>query len=674
MKYSHLIGFIIFLFGITSCKVEKKIDIKIIEVSYDLESFNDIMFESENGPEINGTINKTNKYARSGEYSVELYSGKKQFALHYTYSPIELGDEIIVSIWRRKNKSNFGVLYISTGESGKHYKRESVKTEGDWELLEKRIKIQRELSDNQLNIYVWNPKPQKVYFDDLNIKIIKNGGYSVVNHPDLQQVQINISTKNINQILVKREEALKSKVLITNDDDWVKANISWDGDTKKCKIRLKGDWTDHLVGEKWSYRVNISGDKKTNGLSRFSIQNPLSRNYLSEWFSHQIFISENVLTTKYEFINLKINNEVKGLFSMEEHFTDELLIAQDRKEGVIIKFDEGPMWQFRSEKRPNIDGSPIWYQSAEIIPFGTKKILNDDKLYHEYLKARDLLHQFQFGTGKINQIFDLDKMAKFLALIDVFNAYHGLIWHNLRFYYNPESKKLEPIAYDLFTEHDPKEEFIPGFMGMNFLNDKNKDLYFEFQLLYSNKDFIDKYIGYLDKYTSPNFLESQLNNNKSKIKFYEKEILKEYRFYRFDPSFYIDNARIIRDELPEFKANAYKLLDLKRTSANNIDPEKYNFDPVKNASLKVYSSIKNNNVIIQYRNFYYKPIEIKGYIVAKDTLYPENNIYLSAYKNKNVIETTISNPVFLIDKVIYQVVGEDSLYNQNVSRHRAPQL
>ena len=672
MKYSIFTAIIVTLFGITSCIPEKDTGVYIVENYFDLESFSRKKFGSENGAEISGASYKTKKYARSGEYSVELFKNKKQYALHYTYIPIELGDELFVSVWRRKNKSNFGILNISTGKGKTYSIRKSVKTEGDWELLEKHIKINRELFDDQLDIYVWNPKPQKVYFDDLIIKIVKNGGYSLIDHPALEQVEINISSKNYNKLLTKREEALKSKILITNNDDWVKVNINWDGDSEKCKLRLKGDWTDHLIGQKWSFRINISGGKKVNGLTRFSIQNPLSRNYLSEWFLHQIFINENILTTRYDFINLKINNELKGLFSLEEHFTDELLIAQNRNKGVIIKFDEGPLWEFRSEKRPKKEGGPIWYQSAEIIPFGTKNILNDDKLRQDYLNARDLLHKFQFSKGDIDQIFDIDKMAKFIALVDIFNAYHGLIWHNLRFYYNTESSKLEPIAYDLFTEYDPGDEYVPGFMGLNFLTNKNKASFYEFRTLFSSEEFILKYIKYLEVYTSPEFLEEHLKRNKIKLEFYENEIQKEYKFYRYDLNFYKENAQNIREKLPEFKANGIKLIDPKKINKKKINPKKYKFDPVNNASLKVYSSIVNNKVIIQYQNYYYKPLQITGYIIGSDTLYSEKIIRLNEYKYKDIIETKESNLEFLIDKVIYRVVNEDSLYIQNVIRYRAP--
>jgi len=671
MKNSLFIGLIFILFGHTSCIQEKKTDIKIIEHYFDLEHFNGEQFKSKNGAKINGANFKTKKFAKNGEYAVELSKDRNQYALHYTYAPIELGDEIIVNVWRLKNETNSGILTISTGKNKSFNIRKSVKTDGDWELLENYIKIKREITGDQLNIYVWTSELEKVYFDDLKIKIIKNGGYSLVEHPDLNQVEINISPKNFNKILTQREEALKSKILITNSDDWVKAKINWNGNSEKCKLRLKGDWTDHLVGQKWSFRINISGDKKVNGLTRFSIQNPLSRNYLSAWFLHQIFMDENVLTTHYDFINLKINNELMGLFTLEEHFTDELLIAQDRNPGVILKFDEGPLWLFRKKNNLKQVG-PIWYQSSEIIPFGTKNILNDDKLHQEFLIGRDLLHQFQFSKGNIDQVFDIDKMAKFLALVDLFNAYHGLIWHNLRFYYNTETSKLEPIAYDLYTEYDPKDEYIPGFLGLNFLTKENKAFFSEFRILFSNKEFLIKYIQYLEEYTSPEFLQEQFEKNKSQMMFYENEIQKEYKFYHYDISFYIENAEIIREKLPEFKVDGLKLIDPKIKNKKKINPKKYSFDPVNNASLKVYSSVINNEAIIQYQNYYYKPLQIIGYIVATDTLYPEKRIRLNEYKNKDIIETKTTNLEFLIDKVIYQVVDEDSLYFQNVFRYRAP--
>ena len=42
----------------------------------------------------------------------------------------------------------------------------------------------------------------------------------------------------------------------------------------KAKLRLKGDWLDHLKGDQWSFRVETASDKSWNRLKTFSIQNP----------------------------------------------------------------------------------------------------------------------------------------------------------------------------------------------------------------------------------------------------------------------------------------------------------------------------------------------------------------------------------------------------------------
>jgi len=666
---------IIALVGIISCaeeKVEKNIVKRIIEVNCDLENSNEKEFICSNGIMISGASRKSEEVARSGKTSVKI-SSNRNYALHYRYAPIELGDEIIVSVWRYRNNSSFGALTISTGKQRSIYIGKSVKTSGDWELLKKHIKINRELSDSLLDIFVFNNNKQPAYFDDLQVIIVKNGGYTVVDHPELIQLHLEVKPKNMAKLKEKRIAALKTKVLISESDDWVKAKVNWDYDSEKCKIRLKGDWTDHLVGKKWSLRVNVLDSKKVGGYNRFSIQNPSSRGYLLEWFSHKILIDEGVLTTRFDFVNFNLNGELKGLYSIEEHFTDELLLSQNRKKGVIIKFDENPMWIFRSEHHKKKEGSPQWYTSAEIIPFGSKKIKSDELLLNNFLKSRDMLNRFQHRYGAADQVFDLDKMAKFLALVDVFKAYHGLIWHNLRFYYNEDTEKLEPIAYDLFTEDDPPESPYPGLIGYNFLSGDRSGLYFEFRFLFTSIDFINKYIAYLELYSSPGFLEDQLDKYKSELNFYQKEIQKEYRFYKFESQFIIENARMIREKLPEFIRNKEKLIPSSQYKGGKIDPNKLSYKPVNNQSLKVYNSILNSKVRIQFRNFYYRPIIITGYIISDDTLQLNNEIKLEPYLQTKTINTTSISTAILIDQVLYRVDGETETFTQNAIPFRAPE-
>ena len=113
------------------------------------------------------------------------------------------------------------------------------------------------------------------------------------------------------------------------------------------KLRFKGDWVDHLKGEKWSFRVVVLGENTFKGLKSFSIQSPHTRTFLDEWFMHKIFKKEDILTTRYEFIDVKLNNKQLGIYAYEEHFEKQLLESSNRREGPILKFNEEGLWETR---------------------------------------------------------------------------------------------------------------------------------------------------------------------------------------------------------------------------------------------------------------------------------------------------------------------------------------
>ena len=146
-------------------------------------------------------------------------------------------------------------------------------------------------------------------------------------------------------MLEKRDEALKVGILQTTDDDLVPATVALNDGTKMdADIRLKGDWVDHLKGDKWSFRIQLKGDDQVMGFRQFSIQTPETRNYLYEWAFHQNLIEENILTTRYHFVNVLLNGKLLGIYGIEEHFTGELIESQGRRQGVIIRFDEENLW------------------------------------------------------------------------------------------------------------------------------------------------------------------------------------------------------------------------------------------------------------------------------------------------------------------------------------------
>ncbi|SHG58930.1 hypothetical protein [Flagellimonas flava] len=280
----------------------------------------------------------------------------------------------------------------------------------------------------------------------------------------LEKLTISLSQKNYDKIKQRRDEALKSRVLVKKDDDFVKAGVAFNNSEGiKAALRLKGDWTDHLNDEKkWSYRIILEEDKSVMGMNKFSIQHPKVRNYEWEWLFHKIIKQNDIIGLRYDFLNVFLEIDDKdstktkslGIMAIEESFTKRLVENNKRREGIILSFEESQIWDDRKKQFDLMleeDSRSAVLQSIQNAPlklFEETKVLADPKLSKQFRTAQNLLEGLRHKKLKITEVFDVDKLTTFVALSNLFGGQHGLIDHNLKFYFNPITNKLEPIAFD----------------------------------------------------------------------------------------------------------------------------------------------------------------------------------------------------------------------------------
>lgn len=264
-----------------------------------------------------------------------------------------------------------------------------------------------------------------------------------ISNQDIPEIYIDIKFKHVQKLRKKREEALKIKLLEQGPNDYVPAKIRFRDNTHKVKLRLKGDMPDHFEGDKWSFRIHVKGDDHFLGMRRFSLQHPRARNYEGEILYLTALKREGVLAPRYFFVEVHVNGKNIGLMALEEHFSKELLESQGRKESVIIKFDESLLWASHRD--------PLYtsFNLAKVAPFRFQKIAESEKLSADLKVARGLLRAFVHGELPPSKVFDPVLMGRFLAVSDVWRAWHQMQgWHNWRLYYNPITALLEPIGYD----------------------------------------------------------------------------------------------------------------------------------------------------------------------------------------------------------------------------------
>lgn len=327
----------------------------------------------------------------------------------------------------------------------------------------------------------------------------------------VEKIFIDIKFKNYQKLERKRSEALKTGILITDQDDFVNATLRKSEKNLKAKIRLKGDFTDHLQHKKWSFRVKIRDGLTLNNMNKFSLHDPVTRNYLWEWVYHKLLKEEGVPSLNYSFVDLNVNGENLGIYAIEEHFDKILIESNLFREGPIVSLSENFMWKDRAkssrEKIPQRLSNNEYYYNSEHKVFKESKTLKNPILKKQFLKASQLLNGFYEGKLQTSDVFSIEHLAKYFAITDLINAWHGTNWHNQRFYYDPIMSKLIPIGFDgMGGKYEGAFGYkeVPNSLSIDrFLSGRMKELPF-----FEDPIFIEAYISNLERISKKEYLDN----------------------------------------------------------------------------------------------------------------------------------------------------------------------
>ena len=463
---------------------------------------------------------------------------------------------------------------------------------------------------------------------------------------NVEPIKLDIKYKEYLRLQKKRNEAIKKGVLIASEDDYVNALLTNGNLEFPTKIRLKGDFVDHLSGDKWSYRLKLKDDKTFLGMNKFSLQSPVTRNYLWEWVFHELLKYEGLPSLKYYFRPLIVNGNYLGIYAIEQHFDKIMLESNGFKEAPILKFSEKLLWE---KKLNNLENEKNFsYKKTFSTAFQLKKIEKNSELSKNFEVANQLLNGFHKNILSTSKVFDLDKLAKYFAITDLLNSHHASVWHNIRFYYDPFQSKLIPIGFDGDTNEGTLE----------ILSIQKND---EFRRnIFKDINFVELYIQNLNRISKRSYLD---NFFKIKNKDFEKnkDIL-----YKSFPALDTNIQSIYKNQ--EKIANTLNSYNAINAFLENINSNEIILNLANNQSLPlILKGIKINDEIIKLKeNAWilngtknnespnYKKINIEHNFLEYNELNKPNKIFLiyQVYGLKNEISTEINyfkkgNPEFL---------------------------
>ena len=373
-------------------------------------------------------------------------------------------------------------------------------------------------------------------------------GQLVRNYPDGFRIeppvlQIHVKPHDLEALQRTVDAARERGVILPEDRTTVNGTLLFNGQQSDVRLRIKGKMTDHVKGSKWSFRVEARRDGGFLGMQRFSLQHPGTRNYLNEWLHHRLMAGEGIIALRYDFVQLRFNEEDLGIYAYEEHFGPELLEHNGRMEGPLFRFDPSLFWEHRLNglHKLRFDEAYAAYQAAAIDAFGTKDMRKDSLARARFEEAVALLDGVRRGELRVAQVFDVDRLARRHALLDLVGGHHSLDWSDVKFYYDPVRQRIEPVAYESFSAF--KIQQVAGawrFEGRQRESQELHDVYF------NDEEFFRAYIHQLERMSRPAYLDSVFQVLGPGLDSAAATIYREFPWKELDRSIHDHNQRVIR--------------------------------------------------------------------------------------------------------------------------------
>lgn len=359
-------------------------------------------------------------------------------------------------------------------------------------------------------------------------------------------LSLHVDQRDLDAIREVVEAARERGVIMPEGNEYVPAELTSEGNSFKAKVRIKGKMSDHVQGSKWSFRVIAKKDNGFMGMQRFSLQHPGTRNYLCDWFFHRLSAGEGIIALRYGFIRLDFNGENLGVYAYEEHFGPELLAHNGRLKGPLFRFDPGLFWEHRLNMLKKVRYNEPFgtYQAAAVDAFGSSDLEKDpvQRAYFEEAVAK--MDAFRRAELPASQVFDVERLAKRHAILDLVGGHHSMDWSDVKFYYDPVLKRIEPVAYESFSAFPIRTLAGYGrYVGQQLARMDLHDAYF------NDPDLFRAYVHELERVSRASYLDSTFAVLGPALDSASALIYREFPYKELDRSIYYKNQALIRKML-----------------------------------------------------------------------------------------------------------------------------
>lgn len=261
-------------------------------------------------------------------------------------------------------------------------------------------------------------------------------------------------------------------------------------------IRTKGNSSLSSVirmgGERFSFNVDINeyvSGQTLLGMKKFVLNNMFNDpSYMREYIAYELLEEMGVATPQHSYVNVYVNNELKGLYLLVE-FVNKDFLAQN------FNHAEGDLY------KPDGIGSDLQYISDNFTYYSGVE-LKTNETSSDNGAFIDLVSTMRFGDAL--DLIDVDSVLRYMAVsvaLSNLDSYHGSLAHN--YYIYEQDNVFSFIPWDL------NESF--GSFSMGCERADIRGLYIDeptdgslssrplIAQIFANSTHLDTYHGYLNQ-------------------------------------------------------------------------------------------------------------------------------------------------------------------------------
>jgi hypothetical protein len=294
---------------------------------------------------------------------------------------------------------------------------------------------------------------------------------------------LRIKSENLLQLDRSAAEAVKAGILTEEMQDWVPGTFIAGGRRYRVDVRLRGDLPNHWAGPKRSYRIKfddelvedeagnivrvdqpfhgdteVAPEKHVDTIAKKQINLiiPNDRDYAVAPLVSELMQAGGLLTPRWQYVVLRINGRLQGLYYEVEHFDKPLMAAYDRPETAIVgqngraqHFEQYTKLGTGAASDANFDlaSARLAVDPSAGLALPLLRLLNAHELDPSPANFR-----------RARAALDWDKYLRFRALTTLLNTNHVRFGSdNLKLFHDPSRGLLEPVPWDVHMVRMPAE-------------------------------------------------------------------------------------------------------------------------------------------------------------------------------------------------------------------------